>query len=103
MKKAADELYQLPETDTESSAPSEENEEWKTNGKNKHSDFLYIQTLYNGNQEEQNKLKTRKVVDELYQLSLAPKVYLSKENETLWSGSATMLYRPHGALFSALN
>ncbi|GBP03646.1 hypothetical protein EVAR_2401_1 [Eumeta japonica] len=27
MKKAADELYQLPETDTESSAPSEENEE----------------------------------------------------------------------------
>ncbi|GBP54167.1 hypothetical protein EVAR_43192_1 [Eumeta japonica] len=27
MKKAADELYQLPETDTESSAQSEENEE----------------------------------------------------------------------------
>ncbi|GBP19671.1 hypothetical protein EVAR_75643_1 [Eumeta japonica] len=27
MKKAADELYQLPETDTESSAPSEENDE----------------------------------------------------------------------------
>ncbi|GBP73390.1 hypothetical protein EVAR_21346_1 [Eumeta japonica] len=27
MKKTADELYQLPETDTESSAPSEENEE----------------------------------------------------------------------------
>ncbi|GBP54078.1 hypothetical protein EVAR_85381_1 [Eumeta japonica] len=27
MKKAADELYQLPETDTESSTPSEENEE----------------------------------------------------------------------------
>ncbi|GBP21960.1 hypothetical protein EVAR_7177_1 [Eumeta japonica] len=27
MRKAADELYQLPETDTESSAPSEENEE----------------------------------------------------------------------------
>ncbi|GBP32939.1 hypothetical protein EVAR_20117_1 [Eumeta japonica] len=27
MKKAADELYQLPETDTENSAPSEENEE----------------------------------------------------------------------------
>ncbi|GBP10240.1 hypothetical protein EVAR_77631_1 [Eumeta japonica] len=27
MKKAADELYQLPETDTESSAPSEENED----------------------------------------------------------------------------
>ncbi|GBP43734.1 hypothetical protein EVAR_29716_1 [Eumeta japonica] len=36
---------------------------------------------YNGNQEEQSKLKIRKVVDELYQLSLAPKVYLSKENE----------------------
>ncbi|GBP51795.1 hypothetical protein EVAR_96862_1 [Eumeta japonica] len=46
MKKAADELYQLPETDTESSAPSEENEEEKTNGKNKLTpDFLYIQTL----------------------------------------------------------
>ncbi|GBP96243.1 hypothetical protein EVAR_70936_1 [Eumeta japonica] len=41
---------------------------------------------YNGNQEEQSKLKIRKVVDELYQLSLAPKVYLSKENEFLAKG-----------------
>ncbi|GBP19527.1 hypothetical protein EVAR_102075_1 [Eumeta japonica] len=38
---------------------------------------------YNGNQEEQSKLKIKKIVDELYQLSLAPKVYLSKENEIL--------------------
>ncbi|GBP56886.1 hypothetical protein EVAR_41635_1 [Eumeta japonica] len=38
---------------------------------------------YNGNQEEQSKLKIRKAVHELYQLSLAPKVYTKQRKRRM--------------------
>ncbi|GBP39628.1 hypothetical protein EVAR_25451_1 [Eumeta japonica] len=56
-------------------------EEWATLAHNKAEmkravDELYqLQRYYNGNQEEQRKLKFRKAVDELYEPSLTQKVY----------------------------
>ncbi|GBP60670.1 LINE-1 retrotransposable element ORF2 protein [Eumeta japonica] len=79
-EKAADELYQLQKRTPKALHRVKKMKNRRLTGKTNLLQISYTyKRYYNGNQEEQSKLKIRKVVDELYQLSSTKS--LSKQRE----------------------